>query len=145
MKKYICYFVLFALCSCNDMNIKIQKIETPTDCVTNYGWSWNDGVAIVTSGSSCKFEFKSKLSGILSFKYAFLDNNSYCRLDVSIDGKDCFHEHGYDTDTIQVVLKNISKNSRITFEGYRCMVKDLMVSSSLEEEKPEDNTSPNDF
>lgn len=145
MKKFLCFFVLLVLCSCTDMSIKVQRIETPTDCVTNYGWSWNDGVAIVTSGSSCKFEFKSKLSGILSFKYAFLDNYSSSYLGVSIDGKDCFHEYGYDSDTIQVVLKNISKNSTITFEGYKCMVKDLMISSSLEEEKPEDHTSPNDF
>lgn len=146
MKKFLFYFVLFALCSCTDMNIKVQRIETPTDCVTNEGWSWNDGVAIVTSGSSCKFEFKSKLSGILSFKYAFPDYNSYSRsrLDVSIDGKDCFHEDGYDTDTIQVVLKNISKNSRITFEGYRCMVKDLMISSSLEEDKQDDGSHHDD-
>ncbi len=165
MKKGLFYFVLFALCSCTDMNIKVQRIESPTDCVTNDKWSWNDGVAITTSGDNYyggytqgSFSFISDLSGILSFRYAFrYAGDGLPHLTVSLEGGDkkkeakvCFSDvihssTNVHTDTIQVIIKNIRKKNTIKFVGHNCMVKDLMISSSLEEEKPEDNTSPNDF
>lgn len=148
MKKFLCFFVLLALCSCTDMNIKVQKIESPTDCVNNNGWSWNDGVAKTTSnGSSDDFEFRSKLSGILSFKYAFWQNSYYgsSYLAVYIDGIEGVYETGEEKDTLQVVIKNIPKNCLIKFNGKHCMVKDLIISSSLEENKQDEDTPPNDW
>lgn len=119
MKKFLFYFVLFALCSCTDMNIKVQRIETPTDCVSNDGWSWNNGIATHSSDITGKFEFDSQLPGILSFKYAFQHNGNYYHdLYVYVNDMGCFEVKNYSsdvrTDTLPSTPTRDSRKDRST-------------------------------
>ncbi len=145
------YKVLFALiivlCSCTNMNITVQKVESPMDCESNDGWSWNDGEAKTTrSNSDGEFKFKSKLSGTLSFKVAENINSDYITsyLRVHINGQVCYDE-STQKEPKNILLKNIPKNGIITFRGRQCMVKDVMISATIDENQKDSISNPDWF
>ena len=150
-KIYLCLaFVLFYGCTNNNANLKIQKIESPLDCESCVRWSWNNGLA-KTSGhyydSDATFEFISKLSGNLAFKYALWTENQTLipYLEVSINDVYCFDEGKTSDDTLSVVLKNIPNRAKVIFKGHHCVVKDIMITSIDYVDSGDDPDKHHDF
>lgn len=139
MKKIILLCAFTALCSCSDMKLTIQKIQSATDCIESYRWSWNNGVAVSDnvdyypygySEIAAKFSFKTKLSGTLKLNYSLLEK-SKADIEIKIDNTSAFHA-AYGTNEsypANVVLTNIPKNKIIEVIGMYCTVSDVIVTS----------------
>ena len=81
MKKIILLCAFTALCSCSDMKMTTQKIQSTTDCIKSHYWSWNNGVATTNTIEYVRystayveyqssFSFRTKLSGTLKLNYS---------------------------------------------------------------------------
>lgn len=105
-----------------------QKIQGPTDCITNE-WSWNNGVATVggsTSGGRYKyFTFSTSVSGKFSFAYSSSDNGF---LRVEINNNDAFEESDIESGWQIVDLGNLKSGTTVKFTGGYCSVKDLIIT-----------------
>jgi len=144
MKKIYLFVLMLGVCSCTNMSLKTQRIQSATDCVKSERWSWNDGVASTTDNFNDisyntyygRFSFKSKLSGNLSFKFQF-EKNSRAELEIFVEKGSVYKRKNQNSaETVSEVVKipNVSKGSEIFFVGAYCSVSEIVLSSIDEED-----------
>ncbi len=141
MKKIILLCAFTALCSCSDMKMTTQKIQSAMDCIESLYWSWNNGVATTNTieyvGYSTayvehqsSFSFRTKLSGTLKLNYSLLEKSN-ASIEIKIDNTVAFHA-AYGTCEsypANIVLTNIPKNKIIEVQGMYCTVSGVIVTS----------------
>lgn len=148
MKRYLNLLViLFALCACssNEPEQVLQEISSPVDCISNVGWSWNDGIAKAESPYGINdhiFSFLIKASGKMSFSYGLYGNHAG-RIVMKIDDFDAFDEITA-TSSYKSFSLSVKKGQTITVKGYCCAIKDIKITSD-NTDNPDNSNNPWDF
>ncbi len=145
MKKYLLliFVLLGALSSCRDMNLVKQKIKSAADCsYCHPAWSWNNGVAKIKEYYNfyhesiyCPFEFIVKINGDLSFRYK-INDNYLGGLSVGGTSVSFSDDEGGPTMWTLVKAGHVQIGDKIYFSGRECSVKDIIITGSIEENKP---------
>ena len=136
---------MLSACSSNEPEQVLQEITSPVDCISNVGWSWNDGVA-EAEGSSYTidnqiFSFLIKASGKMSFSYKLYDG----RIVMKIDDFDAFDVKNsyYVYQSFSLAVK---KGQKVTIKGYDSVIKDIKITGvSDNTNNPENPNNPWDF
>ena len=146
-KRFVYWSLLFLVVACNDKNLVTQTISCPSDCLyCAPAWSWNGGVATVGDvmyytgdGSEVfpQFNFKSTVSGDLSFYYKINDDYlGYINVYGAVRFMD--DEEGPCEWTL-VKAGHVDVGKKIIVEGRECAIKDIKIVGSVEDNNQKDN------
>ena len=124
----------------------LQEISSPVDCISNVGWSWNDGIAKAGDPYSIDnhiFAFLVKASGKLSFSYGY--NHNYGRIVMKIDDSDAFDEE-ITTSYYTSFSLSVKKGQKVTVKGYSSQIKNIKITGiSDNTDNPDNSNNPWDF
>ncbi len=119
----------------------LQEIASPVDCISNIGWSWNNGVATALSPGEEDdhiFSFMVVESGKMSFSYAHPDGYYVGEIVLQINNSDAFNERVASSSDRSFSL-SVIKGQKVTVKGYYCIIKDIKIAGVVENiENPDD-------